>query len=255
MANRRHRTDRAGKRPIGICSSGASGTSPDGIGAAEFVVCGDALFSNPEYSRRVREEAEGLPIEFTGWRDRYSRCSVDARSGCRSVRSGGGYNARDPGSVLGRSAGGGFSIGRDTGDHRRWRYRSACPAYRPRIWLRSSWSSFPLARRFLDCISARAQAPRSPLVFHLTAIARKFGRPWRHVREVHPGTFLLYAQAVFDGLHFEAPRFEALRNLMDAEWRQLIGFCHRTQLAIPFALRCHDLLPRWVADRFTIGLG
>ena len=35
----------------------------------EFVVCGDALFSNPEYGRRVRHEAEGLPIEFTGWRD------------------------------------------------------------------------------------------------------------------------------------------------------------------------------------------
>jgi glycosyltransferase involved in cell wall biosynthesis len=35
----------------------------------EFVVCGDALFSSPEYGRRVREEAEGLPIEFTGWRD------------------------------------------------------------------------------------------------------------------------------------------------------------------------------------------
>jgi glycosyltransferase involved in cell wall biosynthesis len=35
----------------------------------EFVVCGDALFSSPDYSRRVRAEAEGLPIEFTGWRD------------------------------------------------------------------------------------------------------------------------------------------------------------------------------------------
>jgi glycosyltransferase involved in cell wall biosynthesis len=35
----------------------------------EFVVCGDTLFSNPEYSRRVRAEADGLPIEFTGWRD------------------------------------------------------------------------------------------------------------------------------------------------------------------------------------------
>lgn len=35
----------------------------------EFVVCGDSLFSNPQYSRRVRAEAEGLPIEFTGWRD------------------------------------------------------------------------------------------------------------------------------------------------------------------------------------------
>jgi glycosyltransferase involved in cell wall biosynthesis len=35
----------------------------------DFVVCGDALFSNPHYSRRVRAEAEGLPIEFTGWRN------------------------------------------------------------------------------------------------------------------------------------------------------------------------------------------
>jgi len=35
----------------------------------EFVVCGDALFSNPQYSRRVRAEAEGLPIEFAGWCD------------------------------------------------------------------------------------------------------------------------------------------------------------------------------------------
>jgi glycosyltransferase involved in cell wall biosynthesis len=35
----------------------------------EFVVCGDAIFSSPEYTLRVRAEAEGLPIEFTGWRD------------------------------------------------------------------------------------------------------------------------------------------------------------------------------------------
>jgi glycosyltransferase involved in cell wall biosynthesis len=35
----------------------------------EFVVCGDALFSDPHYGRRVRVEAEGLPIEFTGWRN------------------------------------------------------------------------------------------------------------------------------------------------------------------------------------------
>jgi glycosyltransferase involved in cell wall biosynthesis len=32
-------------------------------------VCGEALFSSPDYSRRVRAEAQGLPIEFTGWRD------------------------------------------------------------------------------------------------------------------------------------------------------------------------------------------
>jgi glycosyltransferase involved in cell wall biosynthesis len=35
----------------------------------KFVVCGEALFSSPDYSRRVRAEAQGLPIEFTGWRD------------------------------------------------------------------------------------------------------------------------------------------------------------------------------------------
>jgi glycosyltransferase involved in cell wall biosynthesis len=35
----------------------------------EFVVCGDSLFSNPQYSRRVRAAAEGLPVEFTGWRN------------------------------------------------------------------------------------------------------------------------------------------------------------------------------------------
>jgi glycosyltransferase involved in cell wall biosynthesis len=35
----------------------------------KFVICGDALFSSLHYGRRVRAEAEGLPIEFTGWRD------------------------------------------------------------------------------------------------------------------------------------------------------------------------------------------
>jgi glycosyltransferase involved in cell wall biosynthesis len=35
----------------------------------EFVVCGDPQFSGPKYERRVRREAEGLPIEFTGWRN------------------------------------------------------------------------------------------------------------------------------------------------------------------------------------------
>ncbi len=35
----------------------------------EFVVCGDVLFSSPDYGRLVRAESEGLPIEFTGWRD------------------------------------------------------------------------------------------------------------------------------------------------------------------------------------------
>ncbi len=35
----------------------------------EFVVCGDPQFSSPSYCRRVRAEAEGLPIDFTGWKD------------------------------------------------------------------------------------------------------------------------------------------------------------------------------------------
>jgi glycosyltransferase involved in cell wall biosynthesis len=37
-----------------------------------FVVCGATQFSDPKaeaYSRAVREQAAGLPIEFTGWRD------------------------------------------------------------------------------------------------------------------------------------------------------------------------------------------
>ena len=38
-------------------------------GRCEFVVCGDAMFSSPGYSRHVRTEAEGLPVEFVGWRD------------------------------------------------------------------------------------------------------------------------------------------------------------------------------------------
>jgi predicted MFS family arabinose efflux permease len=56
---------------------------------------------------------------------------------------------------------------------------------------------------------------------------------------------------VFDALHFAEPRFDTLSDLTDAEWRRLIEFCHRAQLAIPFALRCRDRLPAWVADRFN----
>jgi hypothetical protein len=60
----------------------------------------------------------------------------------------------------------------------------------------------------------------------------------------------VYAQAVFDALHFATPNFDALSRLTDAEWSQLIDFCHRTQLATACALRCHDRLPAWVAYRF-----
>jgi hypothetical protein len=60
-----------------------------------------------------------------------------------------------------------------------------------------------------------------------------------------------YAQAVFDALHFTAPRFGALKGLTDDEWRQLVDFCHRTQLAIPFALNCRDHLPAWVVASFN----
>jgi MFS family permease len=64
----------------------------------------------------------------------------------------------------------------------------------------------------------------------------------------------VHAQAVFDALQFAAPRFDALSRLTDAEWRQLIDFCHRTQLAIPFALGCRDRLPAWVAEGFDQNL-
>jgi Uncharacterised nucleotidyltransferase len=60
----------------------------------------------------------------------------------------------------------------------------------------------------------------------------------------------IYAQAVFDALHFTSPRFETLNGLTLEEWQKAIDFCHCTQLAIPFALRCHHGLPPWVADRF-----
>ncbi len=60
----------------------------------------------------------------------------------------------------------------------------------------------------------------------------------------------VYAQAVLDALHFTSPNFDLLRRLSEDEWRHLIDFCHRTQLAIPFALRCRDALPGWVAERF-----
>ncbi len=53
----------------------------------------------------------------------------------------------------------------------------------------------------------------------------------------------IHARAVFDALHFGGPRFDKLNSLTVAQWRELIAFCHRTQLAIPFALRCHDRLP------------
>jgi hypothetical protein len=60
----------------------------------------------------------------------------------------------------------------------------------------------------------------------------------------------LYAQAVFDALHFAEPCFDALKGLADGDWHKLIGFCHRTHLAIPFALRAEDYLPAWAADCF-----
>jgi len=65
-----------------------------------------------------------------------------------------------------------------------------------------------------------------------------------------PKRIPLYARAVFEALNFTNPCSDALSRLTDAEWRQLIDFCHRTQLAIPFALLCHDRLPDWVADGF-----
>lgn len=61
----------------------------------------------------------------------------------------------------------------------------------------------------------------------------------------------VYAQAVFDALHFSTPRYGALDGLTDDQWRQLIEFCHRTQLAIPFALHCLHRMPSWVADCFN----
>ena len=70
-----------------------------------------------------------------------------------------------------------------------------------------------------------------------------FVKPSRHIP--------IHAQAVFDALHFAEPCFDRLRGLTDEESRKLIDFCDRTQLAIPFALRCLDRSPAGVADRFN----
>jgi MFS family permease len=67
-------------------------------------------------------------------------------------------------------------------------------------------------------------------------------KPSRHIP--------VYAQAVFDALHFSTPSFDALSSLSEANWLQLVEFSHRTQLALPFALRRRHRLPNWVADRF-----
>jgi glycosyltransferase involved in cell wall biosynthesis len=40
-----------------------------GISACDFVVCGAPLFSDGAYERQVRAIGEGLPVEFTGWRE------------------------------------------------------------------------------------------------------------------------------------------------------------------------------------------
>jgi MFS family permease len=60
----------------------------------------------------------------------------------------------------------------------------------------------------------------------------------------------IYARAVFDALHFAEPCFDALSKLTVVEWRRLAAFCDRTQLTIPFALRCPNHVPDWVQDRF-----
>jgi len=36
---------------------------------ARFVICGAPLFAVPDYYDRVRKEAEGLPVDFLGWRE------------------------------------------------------------------------------------------------------------------------------------------------------------------------------------------
>ena len=52
-----------------MLAAGASGCS--------FMVCGAPLFSEPEYAARVHAAAEGLPMEFLGWRDDISAVLAD----------------------------------------------------------------------------------------------------------------------------------------------------------------------------------
>jgi glycosyltransferase involved in cell wall biosynthesis len=39
------------------------------VGNARFMICGSPMFSPESYVREVHRLAEGLPVEFTGWRD------------------------------------------------------------------------------------------------------------------------------------------------------------------------------------------
>jgi len=59
---------------------------------------------------------------------------------------------------------------------------------------------------------------------------------------------------MFDALNFSAPNYDGLGRLSGLEWRQLIHFSQRTQLAIPFALACQDRLPAWAAECFHANL-
>ena len=67
MANRGNRKNRAGERAVGIRPSGAAGSATPPVRVRGLWRCN--VFEASEYARSVREEADGLPIEFPGWRD------------------------------------------------------------------------------------------------------------------------------------------------------------------------------------------
>lgn len=69
-----------------------------------------------------------------------------------------------------------------------------------------------------------------------------------------PARIPAHAEAVFEALHLAEPRYEALRKLIAAEWRNLEQFCARAGLSIPFGMRSGGCVPDWLAEHFDANL-
>ena len=175
----------------------------------EFVVCGDALFSSAQYSRRVREEAEGLPIEFTGWRDDIRNVlstldlvvvpSAAVEATTRVILE--AFSAGVP--VVAFRSGGIPEIVEDG-------VTGMLSAPTRAIWLQSCWSFSPRRARSLDRISARARAAFAAR-FSLRSLPRGSLRRGGERLVKTSRRIPAHAQAVFDALHFRSPRFDSAR--------------------------------------------
>ena len=89
------------------------------LAGCRFVICGAPLFSDPaaaRYFERVRESADGLPVEFLGWRNDVGAVLSELDSAGCAFRARRGHHSRDPRSLRGRRPGGRLEFGRHSGD-------------------------------------------------------------------------------------------------------------------------------------------